>query len=180
MHAVQWASSIPVEEALIMAPNLLLYQLLVVALLLISLLVHGWWPDKLRGMPQPPLASPKPRRKRSKDPKPVPGLIPKPLCEACEQGAEARLTAPSSPPPLITCARGRRRTVDTHAPFCPAPNCASHGWRGRGTLRAHGPPGSQPWRQFQCVSGHGDLDETHGTLLQGQRSSPERIGRVVA
>lgn len=97
MNAVKWSSFIPVEEDLIMAPNLLLYHLLVVTLVLICLLIHVWWPDKPLPMSQPPLASNEHRRKRSKDPKSFPGLIHKPLCEACAQGTDARLKAPGSP-----------------------------------------------------------------------------------
>ena len=84
-----------------MAPTPLLYQLLVVALVLICLLLHVGLPDKPPSMPQPPLASPKRRRTRSKELKPFPGLIRKPLCEACAQGTDARPTAPGSPPPFI-------------------------------------------------------------------------------
>jgi len=81
---------------------------------------------------------------------------------------------------VITCTRGRRRTVDTRSHCCPAPACAYHGWLGRGNLRATGHPGGQPWRQLQCVSCQGDFSETHGTLLHGKRASVERIVRVIA
>ena len=89
-----------------MVPNQLLYQLLVVALILICLLIHVGVPDKPLPMPQPPLEPPKRRHKRSKDPKPFPGLIHKPLCEACAQGADVHAKAPGSPPPIIRCTRG--------------------------------------------------------------------------
>ena len=110
-NAVQWTSFIPLEEDLIMAPNPLFYQLLVVALVLICLLIHIGLPDKPLSLPQPPLASTTRRRTRSTAPKPFPGLLRKPLCEACAQEAEARPTASGSPPPFIRFARGRRRTV---------------------------------------------------------------------
>src|SRR5947208_12686679 len=52
--------------------------------------------------------TPKRRRTRSTAPKPFPGLIHKPLCEACEQGADGHSKAPGSPPPIIRFTRGRR------------------------------------------------------------------------
>jgi IS1 family transposase len=64
--------------------------------------------------------------------------------------------------------------------YCPVPDCAYHGWLGRGNLRANGHPGGQPWRQLQCVSCHGYFSETHGTIFHGKRSSPELIVRVMA
>jgi IS1 family transposase len=87
---------------------------------------------------------------------------------------------PGRPPPILTRTRGRRRTVDTHVHFCPAPQCAYRGWLGRGNIRANGPPSGQPWRQLQCVSCQGYFYETHGTLFHGTRSAPELIVRVIA
>ena len=51
-----------VKGDVIMAPNLLFYQLLLVALVLICLLIHVWWPDPPRATPQTPLKPDKPRR----------------------------------------------------------------------------------------------------------------------
>jgi transposase-like protein len=167
-------------EDILMALNLWLYQLLLVALVLIFLMIHLWWPDHPRATPHRPLKPDKPRRKRSKEPKPFTGLLHKPFCEACQQAADARRKASGSPPPMLTFTRGRRRTVDTHAHFCPAPDCSYHGWLGRGNIRANGHPGGQPWQQLQCVSCHGDFDETHGTIFHGKCSSPEHIVRVIA
>ena len=163
-----------------MAPNQLFYQLLVVALVLICLLIHIGLPDKPLPMPQVPLVSNKRRRKRSKEPKPFPGLIHKPLCETCEQGVDTRPKASGSLPALLTFTRGRRRTVDTSQHFCPDHDCSYHGWLGRGNIRANGHPGGQPWRQFQCVSCEGYFSETHGTIFHGKRSSVELIVRVIA
>jgi IS1 family transposase len=81
---------------------------------------------------------------------------------------------------VITFTRGRRRTVDTHTHFCPAPGCAYRGWRGRGNIRANGHPGGQAWRQLQCVACHGYFAETHGTLFHGKHASQELIVRVIA
>src|SRR5262249_54306359 len=156
------------------------YQLLVVALVLICLLIHAGLPDMPRPTPQPPRASNKRRRRRSQEPQPFTGLIHKPLCEACEQGADGRPQAPGEPPPIITFTRGRRRTVDTQLHCCPAPNCSYHGWLRRGNLRTNGQPGGQPWRQLQWVSCEGYFSETHGTLFHGKHASPELIVRVLA
>src|SRR5262245_52745024 len=111
-----------------MTPNLLLYQLLLVALVLIYLLIHVGWPDNLSATAKPSLKPDKPRRKRSKDPTPFPGLLHKPLCEACETSAHALPKALGAPPPVLICTRGRRRTVDTAQHFCPEHDCADHGW----------------------------------------------------
>ena len=163
-----------------MAPNPLFYQHLVVALVLLCLLIYVGLPDQSLPRLQLPLASNKRRRTRAKEPKPFPGLIRKPLCEACTQGAEARPQVPGFPPPLIRFTRGRRRTVNTQSHFCPDPDCAYHGWLGRGNIRANGHPGGQPWRQLQCVSCEGYFSETHGTIFHGKHASPELIVRVIA
>ena len=163
-----------------MAPNLLFDQLLLVALVLICLITHVWWPDDSRATPQRPLKPDKPRRKRSQEPNPFTGFIHKPLCEACEQGADERPKAPSSPPPLLPFTRGRRRTVDTCSHFCPDPDCSYYGRLGRGNLRANGHPGGQPWRQLPWVSCHRHFYETHGTIFHGKRSSADLIVRVIA
>jgi IS1 family transposase len=81
---------------------------------------------------------------------------------------------------VVTFTRGRRRTVDTHAHFCPDADCSYHGWLGRGNIRSNGHPSGQPWRQLQCVSCHGYFYETHGTLFHGKRASVELIVRVMA
>jgi IS1 family transposase len=163
-----------------MAPNLFFYQLLLVALVLICLMMHVWWPDPSRAARPRTFKPDKPRRKRSKEPKPFTGYIHKPLCEACQHGVDSRPKAPGSPPPVMIFTRGRRRTVDTSGHFCPDQDCAYHGWLGRGNIRANGHPGGQPWRQLQCVSCEGYFYETDGTIFHGKRSSPELIVHVIA
>ena len=163
-----------------MASNPLFYQLLLVTLVLICLLLHVGLTDNPPRVSNAPLEPNPRRRRRTKEPKPFIGLIHKPLCEACELEADRRPKAPESPPPMITFTRGRRRRIDTHAHFCPAPSCAYRGWLGRGNIRANGHPGGQAWRQLQCVSCHGYFDETHGTLFHGKRASQELIVRVIA
>ena len=155
-----------------MAPHLLFYQLLLVALVLICLMVHVWWPEHPTPTPRTSLKLSKPRRKRSKEPKPLTGYIHKPLCEACTQGVDARPKAPGSPPPVLVFTRGRRRTVDTAGHFCPDHDCSYHGWLGRGNIRSNGHPGGQPWRQWQCVSCDGYFYETHGTLFMANAHRP--------
>jgi hypothetical protein len=129
---------------------------------------------------QTPLARHKGQRQRSKAPKPFTGFLHKPLCEACEQGANERPQAPDAPPPLLPFTRGRRRPVDPRAHCCPDPDCSYYGRLGRGHLRAHGHPGGQPWRQLPCISCHGYFSETHGPILHGKRSSADLIVRVIA
>jgi len=163
-----------------MTSNPWFYQLLLAALVLLCLIIHAWWPDPRRPASQMPLEPVKPRRKRAKGPKSLTGYIHKPLCEACEQGLATRPKPPGSPPPVITVTRGRKRTVDTQAHFCPDPDCAYHGWLGLGNIRSNGHPGGQPWRQFQCVSCQGYFYETHGTIFHGKRSSPDLIVHVIA
>src|SRR5262245_2072775 len=163
-----------------MASNLLCYQLLLTALVLICLMRHVWWPDHPRLTPQMPLKSEKPRRKRSKEPKPFTGFLHQPLCDACAQGLEAPPQALGVPPPMLIFSRGRRRTVNTSQHFCPEHDCAYHGWLGRGNIRANGHPGGQPWRQLQGVSCQGYFSATHGTIFAGKRSSVELIVRVIA
>src|SRR5262245_38273626 len=104
-----------------MAPNWLFYQFLLVALVLICLVIHVGWPDPPRAISHGPLKADKPRRTRSKAPQPFPGFVHKPLCEACEQGADSHPQAPGAPPQLLTITRGRRRTIDTQQHVCPAP-----------------------------------------------------------
>jgi hypothetical protein len=161
-----------------MVSTLVFYQLLLVALVLICLLMYVAWPDDPPRAPIPPPQPHQRRRRRVEEPKPFPGH--KPLCAACEQAADAQPKAPGLPPPIIRCTRGRRRTVDTHAHFCPEPACSYHGWLGRGNIRSNGHPGGQPWRQLQCVSCQGYFSETHGTIFQGKRSSVALIMRVIA
>ena len=163
-----------------MAPNLLLYQLLLVALVLICLLIHVEWPNNPSATSKTSCQPDKPRRKRSTEPKPFTGLLHKPLCDACVKGADALPKALGAPPPVLTFTRGRRHTVDTAQHCCPDHDCAYHGWRGHGNIRSNGHPGGQPWRQLQCVSCQGYFSETHGTLFHGKRSSPDLIVRVIA
>src|SRR4029450_4477978 len=129
---------------------------------------HALGPGARTGV-RPTLLQPSPPRpKRSREPKPFAGLLHKPLCAAGEQAAESGHKAPRTPPPLITYARGRQRTIDSQNQFCPDLDCAYYGWLGRGNLRANGPPGGNPWRQLQGVSCLGYFHQRHGTPLHGK------------
>src|SRR5215470_15678463 len=123
-----------------MVPHLLFYQLLLVALVLVCLMMHVWWPNAPRAIPQTPRQLATPRRTCSQAPKHLPVFIHQPLGEACERGAKARSTAPGFPPPLLRFPRGRRRMVNTQAHCCPDPDCAYHGGLGRGHIRTNGLP----------------------------------------
>jgi IS1 family transposase len=164
-----------------MASNLLLYQLLLVVLVCLCLVLHALWPGERTGV-RPTLRQPSPPRpKRSREPKPFAGLIHKPLGAACEQPPESGYKAPSTSPPLITYARGRKHTIDSQAQFCPDLDCSYYGWLGRGNIRANGHPGGNPWRQFQCVSGLGYFHQLQGTPLHGKHVSPDtRVWAVTA
>jgi hypothetical protein len=163
-----------------MASTPLFYQLLLIALVLMCLLVHVGLPNDPPLVPKTPLEPQSCRRRRTKEPKPFAGLIHQPLCEACEQGTDTRPQAPGSPPPAITFTRGRKRSVDTHAHFCPDPDCSYYGRLGWGNLRANGHPGGQSWRQCQCVSCRGYFYESHGTIFHGKHASADLIVWVIA
>jgi IS1 family transposase/transposase-like protein len=162
-----------------MLTDLIFSQLLLVALLWLCFLLHVLWPSE-RASACPSLPKPiPPPRKRSKAPQPFPGLLHKPLCDACEQAAHPHPKAPGAPPLLLTYTRGRKRTIDTQQQFCPDQDCTYYGWLGRGNLRSNGHPGGKAWRQFLCASCHGYFQQTHGTLFHGKRVAPERLAWAV-
>src|SRR2546429_9260673 len=158
-----------------MASHLLFYQLLLVALVCLCFVLHALWPGA-RTSVRPTLLQPSPPRpKRSREPTPFAGLLHTPLCAACEQAAESGHKAPSTPPPLLTYARGRTRTIDSQNQFCPDLDCSYYGWLGRGNIRANGHPGGNPWRQFQCVPCLGSFHQLHGTPLHGKHVSIDKL-----
>src|SRR2546425_9679602 len=158
-----------------MASNLLFYQLLLVALACLCVVLHALWPGARTGVRPTFLQPSPPRPKRSREPTPFAGLLHKPLCAACDQAAASGHKAPSTPPPLITYARGRKRTIDSQNQFCPDLDCSYYGWLGRGNIRANGHPGGNPWRQFQCVSCLGYFHQLHGTPLHGKHVSIDKL-----
>src|SRR2546429_3549355 len=158
-----------------MASHLLFYQLLLVALVCLCFVLHALWPGA-RTSVRPTLLQPSPPRpKRSREPTPFAGLLHTPLCAACDQAAASGHKALRTPPPLITYARGRKRTIDSQKQFCPDLDCSYYGWLGRGNIRANGHPGGNPWRQFQCVSCLGYFHQLHGTPLHGKYVSSDKL-----
>src|SRR2546427_1983590 len=163
-----------------MLSDLLFYQLLVVGCLWVCILLHVVWPyDRATPCLTPHKLIPA-HRQRSTDPKPFAGLLHPPLCDACERATAPRPQPPSSPPPVLTCTRGRKRTIDTQQQFCPDQDCSYFGWLRRGNLRANGHPSGGPWRQLLCIACHGYFLETLGTFFHGKRASVELIVRVIA
>jgi hypothetical protein len=155
------------------------HELLLLGLLWLCVTFYWLWPWHQAATDQAHGKRARQSTRRSKDPKPFPGLIRKPTCGACEQ-AQERLDSSPCAPPLTAHTRGRRRQVDTQHQFCPEPSCRYYGWMGRGNLRANGHPGGGPWRQLQCVVCGTYFLETHGTLFHGTRLPTELLVRVVA
>jgi IS1 family transposase len=156
--------------------DLCFYELLLLGFVWLCVMQYYAWPsDRPVGDQRTSLLAPPPW-KRSRDPKPFPGLIHRPHCAACEQAAQdpEALQPPPMPPP-ITPTRGRPHKVDTSRHFCPNPDCAYRGWVGWGNLSANGHPSGGPWRQLHCTACQGYFLETHGTRLHGKRVSPDLL-----
>jgi IS1 family transposase len=163
-----------------MVSNLFFYQLMLIALVWLCLMLHGLWPTEPAAehlTTAPPIP---PSRKRSKVPKPFPGLTRQPHCDACAQDVTQRREPPCVPPPRLTPIRGRRRQVDTSHQFCPDPDCRYGGWTGLGNISANGHPSGGPWRQLHCSRCGGYFLETHGTPLHGKRVSPDTLVWAIA
>jgi IS1 family transposase len=124
-----------------------------------------------------PLAQPP--RKRSRAPKPFPGLTRKPPCAACEQAAQELAALPPPVPPPLTSNRGRPRQVDPSQQLCPHPDCAYRGRVGLGNISANGHPNGGPWRQLYCRQCAGYFLELVGTPLYGKRVSADLRVRAV-
>jgi hypothetical protein len=151
-------------------------RVLVVLLWLCMLLPAYFWRGDRPAACLTPSTPDGPPRKRTQEPKPFPGLIHKPHCEACEQAAQAPpVPQPPGAPPKIISTRGRRRVVDTSAHFCPQPSCAYWGHAGLGNLSANGHPSGRAWRQLHCTVCGGYFLETHGTLFHGKHVCPQML-----
>ncbi len=158
-----------------MVSELFFYQLVLIALLWLCCMLHWMWPSDWGATSPTPSQPTPPLRRRSREPKPFPGLIHKPHCAACEQAVQApEALPPPAPLPIISC-RGRPREVDTSQHFCPNANCDYRGWVDWGNLRANGHPSGGPWRQFYCTACEGYFLETHGTPLHGKRVAPDLL-----
>jgi hypothetical protein len=163
-----------------MGPDLVFYQLVLIALVWLCVMLQWAWPsDPAPVCPTTP-EPPGPRPQRHHEPKPFAGLTRKPHCDACAHASDPRPQAPASPPPRLVMTRGRRRQIDTAHHFCPNPDCAYRGWVGWGNLRANGHPNGGPWRQLLCIACRRYFLETLGTIFHGKRVAPELIVRVIA
>jgi len=162
-----------------MVSDLLFDELLWLGLLWLCVILHGVWPYNRAGCPLPPKPT-TPPQKRSKDSKPVPGLIHKPSCAACEHAAEHAMQTFLTLPPLMVSSHGRPRAVETAPHFCPNANCRYDGRVGLGNLRANGHPSGKPWRQWQCVVCRAYVLETHGTIFYGKTLPAKLIVCVIA
>ncbi len=100
-----------------MIPHQFYYQLVVLGLLWLFVMLHLAWPSRGVTTQTKPAKPITPRRQRSTDPKPFPGLIHKPHCAACEQVAQDPEAPPPLAPPLITSRRG----TDHLPPGTPTP-----------------------------------------------------------
>src|SRR5438309_2252926 len=158
-----------------MIPHQFYYQLMVLGLLWLFVMLHLAWPSRGVTTQTKPAKPITPRRQRSPDPKPFPGLIHKPHCAACEQVAQDPEVPPPPAPPLITSRRGRPRQVDTAQHFCPNANCDYRGWVDWGNINGTGHPSGGPWRQLYCSACERYFLETHGTPFHGKRVAPEKL-----
>jgi IS1 family transposase len=163
-----------------MVPTLFFYHLGLVALVCIFLLLCSLGPNHAAARRQPIVPPKLPRRTRSKEPKPFPGLTQRPQCALCEHEAAHPHVPPPAPPEPLPPTNRRPRTVDTSQHFCPHGGCRYRGWLGRGNLRANGHPHGGPWRQFQCTACEGYFPEHHGTIFHGKQVAVERIVHVLA
>lgn len=169
----------PVGGGGALVANLVFYQLALIALVSVFRM-RSWWGPSEPVAARPTTAKPlPPPRKRSTEPKPFPGLTRQPHCDACAQAVVAHREPPGVPPRLVS-PGGRRRHIDTSQPGCPAPDCRSGGWLGRGNMTSHGHPSGDPWRQLSCSRWTGSFLDTHGTIVYGTRAAVELIVRVLA
>ena len=156
-----------------MIPHHAYDQLVILVLLWLCIMLPHLWSSPSGGAPKPPTQAIKPKRKRSREPKPFAGLTHKPHCALCEQEPGETAPAPPRRPDPMPPTNRRPRTVDTSMHFCPHTGCDYRGWLGLGNLRANGHPNGGPWRQFHCTSCQGYFPEHHGTLFHGKQVARE-------
>src|SRR5262245_38341127 len=117
-----------------MIPHHFFYQLVLFGLLWLFVMLYYAWPNGGVTGEQRPVKPITPRRTRSNEPKAFAGLIRKPYCAACEQGAMHRQPPPPVPPDPMPPTNRRPRQVDASQHCCPHPTCAYRGWVGRVNL----------------------------------------------
>ena len=82
-----------------MIPHHVYYQLVILILLWLCIMLPHLWSSPPSGPPKTPTPSIKPRRRRSREPKPFAGLTQKPHCPLCEQEFAPSTQAPPPPRP---------------------------------------------------------------------------------
>src|SRR5712691_6723734 len=85
------------RELFAMIPQQFYYQLMVLGLLWLCVMLHLAWPSRGVTTQIKPAKPITPRRQRSTDPTPFPGLIHKPHWAACEQVAQGPEAPPTRP-----------------------------------------------------------------------------------
>jgi hypothetical protein len=148
------------------------HELLLLGLLGLCVTLYWLWLRHQAAMDQAHGKQARRSTRRSKDPKPFPGLLRKPTCGGCEPAQEYADPSPCAPP-LIAHTHGCPRQVETQQQFCPNPRCQYYGWVGLGNIRANGHPGGGPWRQLHCRHCQGyfpDSTDFSGKTLEPSRS----------
>jgi hypothetical protein len=106
-----------------MVHDLLFHALLLLGILWLSVILRWVWRRRRAATRRATTRAPR----HSPANQPFPGLIPKPSCATCEDGAQEQAKAPpAAPSPLVTI-RGCPRTVDMQHHFCPSPHGAYDG-----------------------------------------------------
>jgi IS1 family transposase/transposase-like protein len=166
--------SITSSKGLMMRPDLALYLVTGVCLILLVLLTHWRWSRRTTAPATPNLT----RRKRA--PTPFAGYMRKPECECCEQEVEFPPQLPGAPPSRMGFTRGRRRYIETTGHFCPHAECAYHGRVDWGNIRANGHPTGRRWRQLVCLSCRRYFLETLGTPFHAKQVDPDQLVWAIA
>src|SRR5262249_13671186 len=110
----RWYSSLPSRwKGDDIGDHWLFEALLLCGLLWLSLLLDWMCPRERLAPCQTTPTPARPIKRRSKDPKPFPGLTHTPHCDACAHGPKPAPQAPPCLPPLPASPCGRRREVDT-------------------------------------------------------------------
>jgi hypothetical protein len=175
--------STPVGGGNAMMSHHVVYQLVLFALVSLSIMLHLTQPKRAVAAPATPTEEPKslkPKRHRSSEPKPFEGPTQKPHCALCERETASLQAPPPLPPDPMPSTNRRPRTVDTAMHFCPHAGCDYRGWLGLVNLRARGHPSGPPWRQFHCTSCKGYFLEMHGTgSSQGAQSAVDNFDSLL-